>query len=48
MFYVASQGKEAPVAERRAAQGVGPDYLDIPHTQIRKVTVSKPFSGSIF
>uniref|UniRef100_A0A7C8Z6Y9 Acetyltransferase component of pyruvate dehydrogenase complex n=1 Tax=Opuntia streptacantha TaxID=393608 RepID=A0A7C8Z6Y9_OPUST len=39
--YLASQGKEAPVAERRAAQGVGLDYLDIPHTQIRKVTAAR-------
>lgn len=39
--YLASQSKESPVSARKASEGVGLDFSDIPHTQIRKVTASR-------
>ncbi|KAL9266136.1 hypothetical protein AKJ16_DCAP22173 [Drosera capensis] len=39
--FLASRGKEAPVAARKAAEATSLDYTDISHTQIRKVTASR-------
>ncbi|CAO2834957.1 unnamed protein product [Amaranthus hypochondriacus] len=39
--YLASRGKESPVTVPKASEGVGLDFLDIPHTQIRKITAAR-------
>lgn len=39
--YLASRGKESPVSVPKASEGVGLNYSDIPHTQIRKVTAAR-------
>ncbi|CAI9114368.1 OLC1v1015079C1 [Oldenlandia corymbosa var. corymbosa] len=39
--YLASRGKEAPASKVSTGVAAGLDYIDIPHTQIRKVTASR-------
>ncbi|KAL2892360.1 Dihydrolipoyllysine-residue acetyltransferase component 3 of pyruvate dehydrogenase complex mitochondrial [Bienertia sinuspersici] len=39
--YLASRSKESPAPAPKAAEGVGLDFTDIPHSQIRKITASR-------
>ncbi|KAK9734990.1 hypothetical protein RND81_04G175800 [Saponaria officinalis] len=39
--FLASRGKESAQPVRKATEGFGLDYVDIPHTQIRKITASR-------
>ncbi|KAL9224955.1 hypothetical protein vseg_000930 [Gypsophila vaccaria] len=39
--FLASRGKESAAPARKVTEGLGLDYSDLPHSQIRKVTASR-------